>query len=92
MERWVRLIVTGKVQGVFFRDYTRKKATRLGLKGTVRNRSDGSVEIHVQGTDSLVKALEQWCWEGSPYSKVTNVVSQNITAHRSYSDFRVIYE
>lgn len=85
------IIVKGKVQGVFFRDYTQKKAKSLKLKGTVRNRSDGSVEIYAQGNESQLKKLESWCWEGSPYSNVTGVIVQEETVDRNYPDFRIVF-
>ena len=91
MEKSVHIIVKGKVQGVFFRDFTQEKATSLGIKGTVRNRRDGSVEIYARGLQELIKEFEQWCWEGSPYSRVVQVVSRELDVHEDYPNFRVIY-
>jgi acylphosphatase len=91
MEKSIQIIVKGKVQGVFFRDYTRKKAQSLGLKGTVRNRRDGDVEIVAQGEKSQMKELEQWCWQGSPYSSVTEVTLQEHDHSIVFTDFKVIY-
>ena len=56
--------VTGRVQGVGFRYYTRQEATRLNLVGSVTNLSDGSVEIKVQGPTSVVYAFIDWCRMG----------------------------
>lgn len=91
MEVVHHFVIQGKVQGVFFRDYTQRKAKTLGLKGTVRNRSDGSVEIYVQGPESQVKTMEEWCWEGSPYSRVTNVQSKKLELLKNYPEFRIVY-
>ncbi|MBU2512563.1 acylphosphatase [bacterium] len=85
------IIVKGKVQGVFYRDYTQKKARSLGLKGSVRNRSDGSVEIYAQGNESQLKELESWCWDGSPYSNVVNVIAQEEQDDQHFPDFRIIF-
>ncbi len=85
------IIVKGKVQGVFYRDYTQKKAKSLDLKGTVRNRVDGSVEIHAQGSESQLKKLADWCWEGSPYSTVIDVIIQEEQENQRYPDFRIIF-
>lgn len=91
MDTLYHLIVKGRVQGVFFRDYTQRKAVSLGLKGTVRNRADGAVEIFAIGEEVQLKALEQWCWEGSPSSEVVNVQLEVSKLSTNYPDFRVIY-
>ncbi len=69
----VHVYISGRVQGVFFREYTRRKAMELGVKGWVRNLSDGRVEAVFEGDDKAVDAMVRWCWEGSPYASVTGV-------------------
>jgi acylphosphatase len=69
----VHVFISGRVQGVFFREYTRRKAEELGVKGWVRNLPDGRVEAVFEGEDEAVDAIVKWCWEGSPYSNVSNV-------------------
>ena len=69
----VHVIVEGRVQGVFFRAYTRKEAIRLGLAGWVRNRHDGSVEALVEGDKTAVERMLDWFQQGSPHSKVAKV-------------------
>lgn len=71
--RSAHLIVSGKVQGVFYRKHTRSAAKELGLTGWVRNLSDGRVEILAEGTEQQLAQLQQWCYKGSPRSKVTDV-------------------
>lgn len=61
-----RVIVTGRVQGVFFRESTRRKALELGLSGWVRNLADGSVEWVAEGEAARVEALLHWCQAGGP--------------------------
>jgi acylphosphatase len=75
MEEYAKahLIVSGKVQGVFFRAETQRAATRLGVTGWVRNRSDGTVEADVEGARKDVMALIDWCKTGSPASRVEKV-------------------
>ena len=64
-------IIHGRVQGVFFRDSTRRRARELGVGGWVRNRSDGTVEAVAQGEAQAVSALEQWFRDGGPrYARV----------------------
>ena len=68
-----RYIVSGRVQGVFFRGSTQREALALGLKGWVRNRRDGRVEVLVQGEDEHVEDLQKWLQTGPEYAKVTNI-------------------
>jgi acylphosphatase len=65
-----RLTASGRVQGVFFRDCTRREAARLGVTGWVRNCPDGTVEAHVEGTSTAVAALVRWCREGPRHADV----------------------
>ena len=69
----VHVIVEGRVQGVFFRAFTKDEAVRLGLSGWVRNRSDGSVEALVEGESTAVDKMLQWFHQGSPHSVVDRV-------------------
>ncbi len=92
MDKRIHLIVKGRVQGVFFRDYTLTKASELGLTGTVCNRNDGSVEVFAQGDELMLKELEKWCWQGSPMSQVTKVMMTELNETCSYSGFRVVYK
>lgn len=65
--------ITGRVQGVFFRAYTKEEADRLGLVGWVRNRADGSVEALAEGEVAAVDQMIEWFHGGSPHAKVTSV-------------------
>ena len=69
----VRATVRGRVQGVAFREYTRRQAVRLGLSGTVQNQPDGSVVVLCEGNAAAVDELVAWFAVGSPYAKVTGV-------------------
>ena len=59
-----RVVVSGHVQGVFFRDSTRREATRRGVAGWVRNRGDGAVEAVFEGAPAEVQALVEFCSSG----------------------------
>lgn len=67
------LDIRGRVQGVGFRDALCVQAERLGLTGWVRNRTDGSVEALVQGTDAAVEQLVAWARRGPPLASVTHL-------------------
>ena len=68
-----RLVVIGRVQNVFYRDWFVEQATALGLDGWVRNRADGSVEAVVQGPGETVEAMVARAWQGSPAARVADV-------------------
>ena len=72
--------ITGLVQGVGFRDALTEEAKRLGLAGWCRNRSDGSVEAVVAGTDQEVRAVIAWAHRGPPNGRVDGVVVTELTS------------
>lgn len=72
----VHLHITGKVQGVFYRNWMTGEANRHNLDGWVRNLADGSVEALVAGPATLVDALIRDCWEGPPAAEVDDVVTK----------------
>ena len=79
-QRRVHVIVRGRVQGVFFREYTRRRAEALGLNGWVRNLPDRTVEAVVEGEAGSVEAMLAWLHTGSPQSTVTAVESMEEAA------------
>ena len=68
-----RVVVRGRVQGVFFRDSCRSEAARLGVAGWVRNARDGSVEAVFEGPVAAVSAAVNWCRQGPPRAVVESV-------------------
>ena len=69
----VHFLISGDVQGVNFRYYSRRMAEQLGLKGFVKNTFDGKVEIHIEGDDSAVKEMIAWVKKGPSPAYVTDV-------------------
>jgi len=69
----VRFVVSGRVQGVFFRASTREEALRLGLTGHARNLPDGNVEVVACGADAALAQLERWLALGPPLAQVSRV-------------------
>jgi acylphosphatase len=67
------IYITGKVQGVFFRKYTQLKAQKIGVKGWVKNTSDGRVMVYAIANENTLHDLITWCQKGSPMSVVKNV-------------------
>jgi acylphosphatase len=68
-----RLVIRGRVQGVWFRESMRREAERLGVTGWVCNRLDGAVEAIVQGTPAAVEAITRWAARGPEDAKVENL-------------------
>ena len=68
-----RVIIEGRVQGVFFRSHTQEVALRLGLKGWVKNRRDGRVEAVFEGDKDTVDQIIEWCHRGPPEARVEKV-------------------
>jgi acylphosphatase len=76
----IRVRITGRVQGVWYRGWTADHARRLGLSGWVRNRRDGSVEAVFSGPERAVRAMIELCRQGPPAALVTDVAETIETA------------
>ena len=74
----VRVVVTGRVQGVWFRDSCRTEARSLGVSGWVRNRGDGAVEAEFEGPEAAVDRMVEWCRSGPPRARVDAVARESI--------------
>ncbi len=71
----LRVVVAGRVQGVWYRAWTEKQAKALGLDGWVRNRRDGTVEAVFSGDGAVVESMLKALWEGPPLANVSAVDS-----------------
>jgi acylphosphatase len=80
--------VTGRVQGVFFRDSTREQALKLQLTGQARNMPDGSVEVLACGRQDALEQLGIWLQSGPPMASVANVESTDVE-NRSFRKFTI---
>ena len=83
----VHLIVSGRVQGVWFRAGAREQALELGLCGWAKNCPDGTVEIHAEGDKKTLEQFITWCRKGPPTARVSAlevewVVSQSLTTFK----------
>lgn len=88
-EKTLRLVVHGRVQGVYFRDSMRREAQRLGVSGWVRNRGDGTVEAAVQGESAAVDALVRWAYRGPEHARVERVEIE--PGAGAYAGFEILY-
>lgn len=82
------LLITGLVQGVGYRVAFERQAVALGLRGWVRNRSDGSVEAEVDGDATAVDAIINWSRQGPTAARVDNVAVED--TNNSHDAFRIL--
>lgn len=87
----VRLIIEGRVQGVWFRDSTRRQAIGLGVCGWAKNRLDGSVEVLAEGPAERVKKLVTWCHKGPPAAGVTQVRETQEEWKGEFTSFDIVF-
>lgn len=88
MDIYQKIIVHGKVQGVYFRKSTAEKAELLGVKGYVMNLSDGAVQIEAEGSQAVMDEFIEWCYIGSPMSSVTKIEVMSGEV-KGYKTFRI---
>ncbi len=85
------VLISGKVQGVWFRANTKEKARQLNIKGWVRNLPDGRVEAVFQGEKEMVEEMIKWCYKGPPLAEVENVEVEWKEPEEEFEDFSILY-
>lgn len=83
--------ITGRVQGVFFRANTRRKAMNLNLKGWVKNLDDGKVEVVAEGKEPAIKKLVEFCKKGPFGAKVDDVTVKEEKYQNKFKTFEIRY-
>ena len=81
-------LISGRVQGVYYRESTRQEAQRLGVTGWVRNLADGRVECHLERSVEALAELESWLWQGPTAAQVIGVALEEV-ALEDFPDFQV---
>jgi len=87
----VHLLIEGRVQGVFYRAFTRNLASKLGLNGWAKNLYDGRVEVLFEGSRELIEQAIQECWEGPAGSSVRNIDVSWEESSAEYKGFEIRY-
>lgn len=90
-EERVRIVIIGRVQGVFFRSSTRDEALRLGIGGWVRNQNDGSVEIVAEGDREQLDEFIDWCRTGPPDARVDELDTSRSEFLSEFDKFIIKY-
>lgn len=85
----VKIIVSGKVQGVYYRQSTKVKAMELHIKGTVRNLENGNVEIFAEGDEANIQQLILWCHQGPEAANVSKVEVKD-AGQNGFTSFQII--
>jgi acylphosphatase len=85
----VRLVIRGRVQGVYYRASMVREAQALGLTGWVRNCADGSVEAVAEGPRDRLEQLIAWCWKGPPGARVFAIDPQWSAAEGTERGFSI---
>ncbi len=83
------LLISGRVQGVCFRHYTRQTALARGVDGWVRNLPDGRVEAVIEGEEPAVKATIEWCRQGPDMARVDKVEVEEETVDNELTGFSI---
>ncbi len=82
MSRCLRCVVSGRVQGVWFRASTQQRATQLGISGSARNLPDGKVEVIACGEIRALEELRDWLWQGPEHAGVDDVCCEPLVIER----------
>ena len=82
-------LISGRVQGVFFGDNTKKEAIKLGLQGSAVNLSDGTVKVFLRGESKDIDLLERWLHKGPELARVDSVIEVDIDQQLELNGFKV---
>ena len=85
----VRLVIKGRVQGVFYRATAKDVADQLGIKGWVKNRPDRNVEIKATASEEILQKFINWCNQGPPKAKVDDVIVEEL-GPEEFNGFSII--
>ena len=86
----IRIYITGMVQGVYFRQFVKDQADKIGVKGYVRNLEDGRVEVIIEGKDKEVEEMMKICRKGAPYSQVKELEIEDIRT-QDFKEFKILH-
>jgi acylphosphatase len=92
MKKRIVCIISGRVQGVLYRDFTRRTANRIGICGEVENQDDGTVFVEAEGEEENLTLFKNHLKKGSTFSKVENVSCEYFLDLKNFKDFKIKYK
>lgn len=90
MFKKIHLLISGKVQGVFYRANAKKKAEELGLTGWAKNTPDNKVEILAKGEEDKLREMIRWCYNGSSGAVVDKVKAEWMESEKEFDKFEIL--
>lgn len=87
----VHMIIKGRVQGVWFRETTRREAVSLGVSGWVRNLSDGTVEVLAEGREDRMRDFVAWCNKGPSSANVKHIMKNEEEWQNEFNSFEIVF-
>jgi len=90
MKRAVKLTISGIVQGIFFRQFCKENADKLGLKGFVRNLKNSDVEIVLEGSGDSTEKMIEICRQGPPHAQIKNVAVEEKKWQGEFKEFKIL--
>jgi acylphosphatase len=92
MKTRVHVLISGRVQGVWYRASTKQKADALGIIGWVRNTAEGNVEAVFEGEQAVIDEMITWCWQGPPQARVSDIKILRSRSDERFTGFVVLYK
>lgn len=89
MKKALRLYISGSLQSIFFREFIKQNADFYKVKGFMRNREDGKVEIFIEGDSDKVNAMASVCKRGPKYSQIRNIEEKE-ERFQGFQDFKIL--
>ena len=89
MSKHLEIKISGRVQGVFFRQGIKDKAEELGLTGWVRNEPDGSVRVAAEGPEENLQKLIEWCRKGTELARIDKIEAEWGEARGKFDKFEI---
>ena len=90
MKKAARIIIQGTVQGIFFRQFIKSEADKLGLSGFVRNLDNGDVEMIVEGDNEGIDRMTRICGKGPEHAMIKNVIVEDRNWTGDFKEFKVL--
>lgn len=91
MLRRVKITVSGRVQGVYFRLFTQNKAKHFSIKGSVKNLADGRVEIIAEAENMTIEKFIKWCHKGPVTARVDKVEVEELVHDEAFTTFDILH-